>query len=249
MPQPDADEGWTWRQPWFQRYLAEAPLKQAGYRRVVSRLRELGINSETLSPKVLDLGCSVGVFLQVAEEVGWQAYGVETDTAAARYGQRVLGLRIFNGLLADADYPPDFFDAVVSFQVFEHLSDPFGELQRIQRLLRPGGYLVIDVPGIDNWSFRLLRQRHRHFATPQHLYFYTSATISKLLERAEFIVRLIEYPSRCLSLKHICAHHIALYSPRLSKALQVLLQKAHLLDRAVWINLRDIICVYARKTA
>ena len=216
LPSASNNGGSSGECPWLGRYLAEAGWKRLNFRRVVARLQQLGLSGVHGTPKVLDFGCSIGLFLQVAAEAGWDAYGVETDTAVASYGKDVLGLRIFNGLLADAEFPVDCFDAVVSFQVFEHLPDPGDELRQIWRVLRRGGWLAVDVPSIDTMWYWLLRGRHRHFATPQHIYFYTPATMSKLLRKTGFEVQAVDFPSRSLSLEHVCRHHVALYSQKLS---------------------------------
>jgi SAM-dependent methyltransferase len=244
---PAPDPSREWRRPCFRRYLAEAAWKHGNFRCTVSRMIELGIGGTLSVPRVLDLGCSVGLFLQVAAETGWEAHGVEPDAVAARYGQERLGLSVYNGFLADADFPVDHFDAAVSFQVFEHLPDPVSELREIWRVLRPGGLIALDVPSIDNVWYCLLRGRHRHFATPQHLYFYTPATMGKMLQKVGFRVVAIDFPSRSLSLEHLCNHHVRLCSARLSDLLLGLVSKLGQLHRTVSVNLHDVICVYARK--
>ncbi|MBN1977007.1 MAG: class I SAM-dependent methyltransferase, partial [Anaerolineae bacterium] len=212
--------------------------------------RLLGASADDVHPvRVLDFGCSIGLFLQLANGVGWDSYGVEPDVALARYAQERLGLNVYNGVLSDAHFPDGFFDIVVSFQVFEHLLNPADEMREIARVLRPGGWIAVDVPSIDNVWFRFLRGRHRHFATSQHLYFYTPVTVSHLLEKAGFEVVKVDFPPRSLSLEHVCKHHVALYSRWASVLLLRLLERLNLLQRGVSINMRDVVCVYGRKKA
>lgn len=240
----------VWQSDIFRRYLEESAWKKQNFARTLRHLQSLGTSADGVRPlRVLDFGCAIGLFLQLANEAGWESYGIEPDTALAKYAQERLGLNVYNGVLSDAHFPDGFFDIVVSFQVFEHLFDPANELCEIARVLRPGGWIAIDVPSIDNIWYRLLRGRHRHFATPQHLYFYTSATLSRLLEKAGFEVVKVDFPPRRLSLEHVCKHHIALYSRWASVSLLKLLKQLNLLQRGISINLKDIVCVYGRKKA
>lgn len=238
----------VWKSDWFRRYLEESTWKQMNFRRTLTHLQTLGVHVTSERPlRVLDFGCSIGLFLQVADEVGWETYGIEPDVALARYAQEVFGLKVFNGVLAEAGFPDGFFDVVVSFQVFEHLPHPVAEMREIALVLRPGGWVAVDVPSIDNIWYRLLRGRHRHFATPQHLYFYTPATMSRLLEQAGFEAVEVDFPPRSLSLEHVCKHHVALYSHRISTLLLGLVQRLGWSGRTVSINLKDVMCVYGCK--
>ncbi|MGC8880461.1 MAG: class I SAM-dependent methyltransferase [Anaerolineae bacterium] len=187
------------------------------------------------------------VLLRLASEEGAEAYGIEPDTPAALYGKQVLGQSIFNGVLKDANFEDGYFDAVVSFQVFEHLPDPAAELREIWRVLRSDGLLAIDVPNVDNFVCRFLRGYHRHFATPQHLWFYTPTTMRRLLEQAGFKVVAVDFPTRFLSLEHVCRHHIAMYNQRVGELLARIFSRVGLLKATVAINLKDVMCVYARK--
>ena len=239
----------VWEQEWFQRYIEESPWKCRNFAHALHKLERLGIQSSS-SPKVLDFGCSIGLFLQIAEDAGWTAYGIEPDTPAALYAQEVLGLDgVMNCTLQEAGLPDGYFDAVVSFQVFEHLPDPTQELKEITRVLKQDGLLALEVPSIDNIWYRLLRGRHRHFATEQHLYFYTPRTVSLLVERAGYEVLDITFPTRSLSIAHVLKHHVALYSERVAFFLVKLGERLNVLDKTLSMNMRDILCLYARKTS
>jgi SAM-dependent methyltransferase len=247
MPSTVQDLAKVWQGECFQRYLAEGHWKEKNFRATWRRLVALGLEAARGRIRILDFGCGPGLFLRLASEEGAEAYGVEPDTPSALYGTQILGQSIFNGFLKDAGFSDGYFDAVVSFQVFEHLPDPTAELHEIRRVLRRDGLLALDVPNVDNLVCRVLRGRHRHFATPQHLWFYTPAAMRKLLERAGFEVLAVDFPTRYLSLEHVCRHHIAMYNPRISELLVRFLSRLGLLKVTVAINLRDVMCVYARK--
>jgi len=238
----------TWESDWFIRYLEESEWKKHNFSRTLAVIQRLRSDGER-SLKLLDFGCSIGLFLSLVEDLGWQAYGIEPDAALALFAVEKFGLHVFNGTLKQAAFPDAFFDIVTSFQVFEHLSDPATELAEITRVLKPGGLLVIDVPSIDNIWYRILRGRHRHFSTPQHLYFFTPRTMTELLNQAGYRIVEIRFPTRSLSVEHVIEHHIAGYSRTASTILETQARRLNLLDRSLSLSLEDIMCVYAEKTA
>jgi SAM-dependent methyltransferase len=59
-------------------------------------------------------------------------------------------------------FPRESFDVVTCLEMIEHDQDPFWSVEEMKRVLRPGGSLVITVPGIgfprhdypsDYWRF------------------------------------------------------------------------------------------------
>jgi SAM-dependent methyltransferase len=107
----------------------------------------------TLRGRVLDVGC------------GCKPYRALFHPSVTAYlGVDQRGVHPSPDLIADAHALPfadGAFDAVVSFQVFEHLAAPARALGECTRVLRPGGDLVVTVPGVwpaheiphDYWRF------------------------------------------------------------------------------------------------
>lgn len=79
------------------------------------------INRSFNERSILDFGSGWGFFLAVAKEHGWTTYGLEPLPASAVYARATFGLNITTDTLRENTFPPDFFDVITSFQVFEHL--------------------------------------------------------------------------------------------------------------------------------
>jgi 2-polyprenyl-3-methyl-5-hydroxy-6-metoxy-1,4-benzoquinol methylase len=152
-----------------------------------------GFVSAELEPgRLLDVGCSVGAYLRVAREQGWQVVGLEFSRDTSEIARSQHGLEVVTGSLADHPFPPGSFDLVTLWDVIEHLRDPVAALERAHELLRPGGVLAMSTPNIDGLfpraSYPLARwiRYWPHPEPPHHLFQFSKRTIEGLLDRAGF---------------------------------------------------------------
>lgn len=139
--------------------------------------------------RILDIGCGDGHFLETARRKGWDIFGIElTDEAIAVCGAK--GIPTHKGPIQE--YRPQFrFDVVTSFEVLEHLNDGGDHVARIAALIRSGGTLYFTTPNFNSISRRLLGGRWVVIEYPEHLVYYTAATVDRLLSRAGFSKRSI----------------------------------------------------------
>ncbi len=93
----------------------------------------------------VEVGPHFGAFLQVAEEWGWRAVGVDIGKDTTRF-IRSRGFEICNHPLDKCDLPTGEFDGVFIWNCFEQIPDPHGALEESRRILRSGGVLVLRVP-------------------------------------------------------------------------------------------------------
>jgi SAM-dependent methyltransferase len=104
--------------------------------------------------QVLDLGCGYGGrTIYYADVCGTdQVDGIEISPAMVeRCRQLALELgssrvRFSEGFAEDLPFPPDSFDAVISFDVLEHVGDPIRAISEAARVVRPGGRLWFVFP-------------------------------------------------------------------------------------------------------
>jgi len=134
--------------------------------------------------KILDIGCSIGHFLKIAEDRGWEPYGLELNKKAAKYARDKFKLKnIHEKMLEDAKFPKDYFSAAGLWGVLEHVLHPDRVLEDLYKVLKPGGVVVISIPNAGSLVARILREETSCFDGVVHLWFYTQKTLTKLLEK------------------------------------------------------------------
>lgn len=144
--------------------------------------------------RVLDLGCATGDLLQAVRERGNpNVIGIEPSARAAAIARDRYGLDVHAGQLADALIPDASLDAVMMSHVIEHLPSPTRTLTEIARVLRPGGAVVLWLPNADSLAARFWGDAWMGYDAPRHLYTFTPATLTKLLQQTGFVVREIQH--------------------------------------------------------
>jgi 2-polyprenyl-3-methyl-5-hydroxy-6-metoxy-1,4-benzoquinol methylase len=138
--------------------------------------------------KVLEIGCGLGNNLKVYKNLGLETWGVEASPSRAAYcrsqGHRVSGIPIDNlGEMGNSGP----FDMVTSSHVIEHVLDLNQHLHQIKSLLRPEGYLYLEMPNYN--SEHLFHRTH----SPVHVHVFTLKSITSLLHRHGFsIIRIFQ---------------------------------------------------------
>lgn len=135
--------------------------------------------------KVLDIGCSLGFFLEQARGRGWDTYGVDISEYAYRKAKK-LGLKVFLGNIEDAGFKANYLDVIVIFQTVEHFINPIKTLKLIYEILRPNGLIYITTPNIESLYTKLLGKSSFQFKSQEHLYYFSRSSIQILLEKTGF---------------------------------------------------------------
>ncbi len=136
--------------------------------------------------RVLDVGCSTGLFLREMQRAGWDARGVELTPSAARYARQRFGLEVFEGMLEAAPFAPGSFDVITFWDVLEHVYSPSQTLARTGDLLAPGGLVAINVPNWRALDRRLFGRWWAGYDPPRHLYVFPHDCLERYLVEAGF---------------------------------------------------------------
>ncbi len=100
---------------------------------------------------ILDIGCGDGGFLSLANEKGFDAFGLEMDSRAVQIAKNIRKLE--NIECGDWENLKNTgwkdFDVITLFDVLEHIASPYNLMKIVYNLLKPGGIVCITVPRID----------------------------------------------------------------------------------------------------
>jgi SAM-dependent methyltransferase len=122
--------------------------------------------------RVVDLGCGTAQYKTDISSVADEYIGIDWENSLHDQSQ----VDIFANLCETLPLESRCADTVVSFQVLEHLPEPYIFLKEAYRILQPGGKIIITAPFM--W--------HVHEA-PYDYYRFTRYGLQYLLNKAGFI--------------------------------------------------------------
>jgi SAM-dependent methyltransferase len=195
---------------------------------------------------IIDVGCAFGYFLQVAEERGWTAEGIELSPYASQVARDNTKAQVYTGTVADRQLGEARYDAVTMWDMLEHSHDPTQELTEVSRILKPGGYLFLSVPDAGSLIARIMgRQWYGFKSVTEHNYFFTKDTLFRLLENTGFDLVESRRGVWPCSMRFL-ASKLAPYSPRASRLAERLIKLLRMEKLTIRFRFIDMFVV-ARK--
>jgi 2-polyprenyl-3-methyl-5-hydroxy-6-metoxy-1,4-benzoquinol methylase len=134
---------------------------------------------------VLDVGCAAGDFLEIAKG-SFLLSGMDISEGAiavAKSRNPELADRLWAGRVEDiAAIDKGPFDAIVLWDVIEHLWDPVSTCRSLLRHLALNGLLVLSTPDSGALAARLMGKRWAFMIPPEHLSLFSQQSFRNLFE-------------------------------------------------------------------
>lgn len=143
--------------------------------------------------RILDVGCGPATVLALLRSRGFLVQGLDMSNEASAIARRRYGVDVRVGTLDGAVFGPSTFDVVVLLHTLEHVPDPHQVLRDADRLLAPGGRLVIQVPNVDSFQCRVFGIRWYGLDVPRHLIDYSRDALLHLLDAHGFVADRIRH--------------------------------------------------------
>jgi ubiquinone/menaquinone biosynthesis C-methylase UbiE len=194
---------------------------------------------------LLEIGSAYGFFLDEARDEFASVQGIDITDAGVLHAREQLGLDVVQADFLSYDYGDRKFDVVCLWDTIEHLRAPHLYLEKISQLTQSGALLAITTADIETFNARLRGRRWRMIHPPTHLHYFSSASLTRLLQRYGFAVAYNRYCGFYRSLGNV-AHNILVLRqkrPGLFRALE----KTGLTSLGFYLNLYDIMYVIARR--
>ena len=196
--------------------------------------------------KLLDIGCSIGTFLDIARKNGWDTFGIDLSKASIDYCTKELKLNVKQGKLEDIKFPSNSFDVVIMSDLLEHVPNPMATLKEANRILKKDGLLFITTPNIGSTTARLMKTRWVHLKPREHIYYFTPKTIEKALSKTGFKLINCKSLGRVRNLKTI-TDALKSYNIFLYKTAKLLIRDNLAKKISFTLNPYDELGVFAKK--
>ena len=138
-------------------------------------LMKTALRPEDLKGKlVLDVGCGMGRFAEVATRWGARVVGVDLSAAAEVAAKNLAGRKfvVFQADVFALPFAPESFDVIYSIGVLHHTPDCEAAVKALDKYLKPGGLLVVWLySGYNKWyRFSDFWRRYTHKMKPETLH-------------------------------------------------------------------------------
>jgi SAM-dependent methyltransferase len=134
--------------------------------------------------RVLEIGCGSGENLaRVRAVTGCEAVGLEPSVKMAAHAAASYDLSIIEGGLNTLAESRDTYACIILSHVLEHFHEPLRALEICHAAIQPGGTLLVEVPNVLNPD---RQKRLSSWFRPEHLYYFSEATLRWFLARAGF---------------------------------------------------------------
>ena len=167
---------------YFKAYLDDSK-REKMYRQELKRLLKYKDGG-----KILDVGCGLGLFLDLFDDNEWDKYGVEISDDAISVC-RGKGIKI-DGY----NYPDSFFDLIVFRGSIQHIDTPLYVIKKCYKLLKDDGIIAfLATPNTNSICYKLFEDLP--MINPKYNFvLFSDKILKQSLENFGFDVLDIYYP-------------------------------------------------------
>lgn len=148
---------------------------------------------------ILDYACGYGFLMELLLKDGYDVDGLEIsrdkiDVIRQRQGRgkdASCRLKTFNLMENGVTIPSDMhetYDLVTMFHLIEHITSPVDFLRKVSSLIKPNGYLLMELPNVSNLVMDVSPQFNDFFYIRDHVAYYTPELLKRMVEKAGYTV-------------------------------------------------------------
>jgi ubiquinone/menaquinone biosynthesis C-methylase UbiE len=143
--------------------------------------------------RILEIGCGIGTIVAELVRQGYDTMGTDISQVAIEYGRAKYGnVRLEVQPAEELPYADGTFDAVLSFDLFEHIARIDRHVGEVQRVLKPGGHYLFETPNklsnvvAETLAYKSLKWRRVHPSL------HTPGQLRRRLARHGFEARFVK---------------------------------------------------------
>ncbi len=141
--------------------------------------------------KVLELGCAHGGFVAMMGWAGFDAMGLELSPWVVEFAQQTFNMPILSGPIEDQQLESELFDAIVLYDVLEHLPDPVATMSYGASLLKEDGIFIVQMPNYEEgktYSEMVAQKDHflHQMKSIEHIHLLSRRGVSQFFKNLGF---------------------------------------------------------------
>lgn len=187
---------------------------------------------------LLEIGCAYGYFLKEAKRY-FKTFGIDLDERVVKKARGISETEVKAGDFLKTYNQEGFFDIVCLFDTYEHLQEPNKYLEKIYKVLKKEGLVVIQTGDIGAILPRIYKSKWRLIDPRVHLSYFSKKTLTEMLKKHGFEILSVSYPKFHRSLNQILSLQFNLGTTYLPNFLK---------EYPVAINTFDLMFVVAKKS-
>ena len=177
-----------------------------------NKILNLLINTIGINKEILDVGCASGLFVEMANSMGYRVTGVEPNPAMYNSAIR-RNLDVTFGYFPDSLNPLKKYDVIIFNDVFEHIPDINSILKSCVKFLNNDGILILNVPNSNGLIFKISKMlAFFGFSSPwnrlwqtmflysPHLHYFNASSLSLLVGKYKFKILKKQYELDSISI-------------------------------------------------
>ena len=177
--------------------------------------------------RVLDVGCYDGTIAKLISAQGNQVIGIDISKKAVHMARK-NGIQAYVCNLEEDPFPKSLgtFDVIIAGEIIEHIFDPDALLDKLARILKPGGHLIITTPNIAGLGSRLslllgqlpwMVENDLLPGKSGHIRYFTYSELEKILIRHSFSIETFTTDS--VGLNTVTIPYLDSFFPELGRIL------------------------------
>lgn len=192
---------------------AQVTANESDFSRMIYGKGVSAITKFNKSGALMDVGCSSGMFLDIAKEKGWKTVGVELNQAEAAEARKKHEVYVESIQSLNLEKR---FDVISMWDVLEHIKDGGATLRLLaKKYLRRGGLVFLQIPNVRALAVRMMQEKSKMFDGIEHVNLYGPKTIALLAKKSGFDVAHLE---TVISEIPIVANYLDYQDPYLGEA-------------------------------
>lgn len=148
--------------------------------RSYSHKRDLISRYMPTARRMLNVGCYDGGFEQAVPK-DLECFGVEPSSAASEVAA-MRGVTMLGSSIDDIDGSNDKFDAIVLFDVAEHIIEPLRSFVTMKDMLSPGGIIMFETGNMDAFPWQEKITLNPYCAIYEHVGFFNESSVERLAD-------------------------------------------------------------------